>query len=104
MEGPRRLLLGRGVLECVRDSRFPALHSTAVEMSIGVVGIITLLNLRGLRESATIFAIPTYAFMVAMVLLLIGGFARLAFDPGLKATPPESLTPLGSSGLTLFIV
>jgi hypothetical protein len=64
-------------------SAIPELHPYSVEVAIGVVVIITLLNLRGLRESATIFAFPTYAFMIGMVALLLGGFIRLAVDPGL---------------------
>ncbi len=85
-------------------SAFPHLHPVSVEISVGVVAVITLLNLRGISESATIFAIPTYAFIVAIVVLLIGGFVRLAIDPNLHAAVPASVHPLGSSGLTLFIV
>jgi len=85
-------------------SAFPALNGIAVEISVGVVAIITLLNLRGIRESATIFAIPTYAFMFAITMLLIGGFVRLILNPDLTASVPESVHPLGSSSLTVFIV
>jgi len=85
-------------------SAFPSLQPVSVELAVGVVAIVTLLNLRGLRESGTIFAIPTYAFIVAMVVLLIGGFVRLALDPQLTAAVPESARPFGSSALTLFIV
>jgi len=85
-------------------SAFPELHSLSVEISVGVVALITLLNLRGVRESATIFALPTYAFIVSIVILLIGGFARLLIDPGLHADIPESVHPLGVSGLSVFIL
>ncbi len=43
-----------------------------------VVGIIVLLNLRGIRESGTAFAIPTYAFMVAIVGMVGYGIFRIA--------------------------
>src|SRR3954468_20038748 len=39
-------------------------HET--ELAVGIVAVITLLNLRGLRESGTAFAIPTYAFMIGV--------------------------------------
>ncbi|MBI5289962.1 MAG: APC family permease [Chloroflexi bacterium] len=85
-------------------SAFPELHPYAIEISVGVVAIITLLNLRGIRESATVFALPTYAFIVSIVALLIAGFVRLAIDPNLQAQIPESVHPVGTSGLTLFLV
>jgi amino acid transporter len=85
-------------------SAFPELHDYAIEISIGVVAIITLLNLRGLSESATIFALPTYAFIVSIVLLLIVGFVRLIIDPGLQAEIPDSVHPVGTSSLTIFLV
>lgn len=85
-------------------SAFPELHHFAVEISVGVVAVITLLNLRGIRESATIFALPTYAFIVSIAVLLVGGFIRLLIDPGLQADIPESVHPIGTSGLTVFVV
>ncbi|MEX2246722.1 MAG: APC family permease [Dehalococcoidia bacterium] len=85
-------------------SAFPELHDLAIEISVGVVAVITLLNLRGIRESATIFALPTYAFIVSITVLLVGGFIRLLLDPGLQAEIPESVEPFGLSGLSWFIV
>jgi hypothetical protein len=87
-------------------SAFPGLHSASVEIAIGMVAVITLLNLRELRESGTIFAIPTYMFIVAFATLLIAGFARLAIDPGLAASIPESVLqpPEIPQSLTIFLV
>ena len=87
-------------------SAFPGLHSANVEIAVGMVAAITLLNLRGLRESGTIFAIPTYMFIVAFAALLIAGFARLAIDPGLAASIPESVLqpPEIPQSLTIFLV
>lgn len=85
-------------------SAIPEVRHLGVEMSVAMVAIITLLNLRGIRESGTIFAIPTYLFIFAFALLLIVGFTRLALDPNLKASPPEALHPAGSSALRWFIV
>jgi amino acid transporter len=72
-------------------SAFPDLHPLSVEISVTLVALITLLNLRGLRESGTIFAIPTYVFILAFTVLIVGGFARLALDPSLVAKIPESV-------------
>ena len=52
-------------------SAVPSLASHRVLLAVLVVLVITLLNLRGIRESGTAFAIPTYAFM-ATVMIMIG--------------------------------
>jgi amino acid transporter len=52
-------------------SAFPALHAYRVAICLVMIGIMTLVNLRGVKESGTIFAGPTY-FFVAMTLILIG--------------------------------
>jgi len=43
-----------------------------------VVGLIVLLNLRGIRESGTAFAIPTYAFLIAIIGMVAYGILRIA--------------------------
>lgn len=85
-------------------SAVPSLHTYSVEIAVALVALITLLNLRGLSESGTIFAVPTYIFIVAFSVLIVGGFVRLALDPGLTANLPESAHPAGTSSLTVFIV
>ncbi len=86
-------------------SAFAGLHPVSVEISVGVVAVITVLNLRGIRESGTIFAVPTYLFILAFIILLVGGFIRLAFNPGLHASEPSSgWHPAGTSSLTWFLV
>ncbi len=85
-------------------SAFSGLHPLSVELSVGVVALITLLNLRGIRESSTIFAVPTYMFILAFIMLLVGGFVRIAIDPGLRATEPSSgWHAAGTASLTWFL-
>jgi amino acid transporter len=57
-------------------SAFPNLLPYRVEIAVGVIVIMTVLNLRGLKESGQIFAIPTYFFLGTMVLTLAVGFAQ----------------------------
>jgi amino acid transporter len=59
-------------------SAVSSLHGREVEIAVVVVIVITLLNLRGVRESGTAFSIPTYAFMAGVILLILVGFTRLA--------------------------
>jgi amino acid transporter len=60
-------------------SAIPRLGSYRVELAVGFVVLITLTNLRGVRESGTLFAVPTYAFIVSIFTLLIVGLGRCAF-------------------------
>ena len=48
-------------------SAFPAWAPYRVEIALGFVGVLTLGNLRGVRESGRIFAVPTYFFIVSIV-------------------------------------
>ena len=56
-----------------------------VLVAVLVVFVITLLNLRGLRESGTAFAIPTYAFMFGVAALIAVGVAKLGTGHHLTA-------------------
>lgn len=85
-------------------SAFPELRDYSVPIAVGAVAIITLLNLRGLRESGTIFAIPTYGFIVAFGLLIVVGFIRLIIDPGLQAEVDPSWHEPGTAGLSAFLI
>lgn len=54
-------------------SAFPNLFPHAVSLSIIAVAIIAIMNLRGVRESATAFALPTYAFIFLILILIVMG-------------------------------
>jgi amino acid transporter len=55
-------------------SAFPGLAPYSVELCIGFIVVITVMNLRGVRESGTAFAIPTYGFIVSVYAMLVAGF------------------------------
>jgi amino acid transporter len=84
------------------------LHPYALELALLALVFMVVVNLRGVRESGTIFAAPTYLF-IASVLLLVGvGIARvliqgLAGHNLLGAAPPETFVT-ASSNLTIFLV
>jgi len=54
---------------------FAADHPVGV--SVGVVAVLTAMNLRGIREAGVTFAIPTYAFMISVLLMVGWGFVRI---------------------------
>jgi len=66
-------------------SVFPIVDEHAPWWAVGIVVVITLVNLRGVRESGTLFAIPTYAFMFAIATLVITAIVRMLGGAELRA-------------------
>ncbi|HSB70567.1 MAG TPA: APC family permease [Candidatus Methylomirabilis sp.] len=69
-------------------SAFPVLYPERVAICVGVVLLIMLANLRGIRETGRIFAVPSYWFIACLIILLAGGFHRL-LTHGAPATLPS---------------
>ncbi|MGX2961086.1 APC family permease [Peribacillus sp. JNUCC 23] len=83
-------------------SAFPALHFYNVEIAIIFVIFITLLNLRGVTESASILAYPVYLFVLALFILIGVGIYHIVSGQ----VSPALHTPLGTpvAGISLFIL
>jgi amino acid transporter len=58
-------------------SAFPALTDFRVILGITAIGLITIGNLRGLREAGNLFAIPTYVFLGSALLMIAVGTIRI---------------------------
>ncbi|MBC7290987.1 MAG: APC family permease, partial [Actinotalea sp.] len=56
----------------------PALRGAEVELALGLVAVLMILNLRGVKESGRLFAVPTYLFMAAVGLTAVVGYVRWA--------------------------
>jgi amino acid transporter len=84
-------------------SAFHALYPYRVLIGLFLIAVITILNLRGVRESGTIFSIPTY-FFVTMTLGMLGvGLYRWVAAGMPPAAPPRIDYP-AAHPLTLFII
>jgi amino acid transporter len=84
-------------------SAFPELHAYRVEMCLAFLTILTVGNLRGIRESGRIFAVPTYFFVFSVVVLLAAGLYRFATGtivPVDVPLPPNA----GHEPLTVFLL
>jgi amino acid transporter len=66
-------------------SALPFVGEHKVLFCLLVVGLLTAMNLRGLRESGAAFAIPTYGFMIGIVGMMIWGFVRAVAGADLRA-------------------
>ena len=72
-------------------SAFPVLGPYSLEITVGVVLVMCLANLRGLREAGVRFAFPTYLFVGMVSLTIIVGIIR-EITGGLKVYDPEHIT------------
>jgi amino acid transporter len=81
-------------------SAFPALYDLRVIIGIACIGLMVLANLRGIRESGTLFSIPTYAFIATLAVLVVVGIGRYF----LGTLPPSPPAPAAVEPLTLFLV
>ena len=59
-------------------STFPAIGPYAKEITIGIILLMCFGNLRGIREAGKIFALPTYLFSGAIILMIVVGLVRWA--------------------------
>ena len=79
-------------------SAFPHWVPYRVEIGLGFVALIMVGNLRGIRESGRIFAVPTYFFIVSILGML--GLGAWRYFTGAIAPPPEQLAhPASPFGL-----
>lgn len=85
---------------------FPGLRGSEVPIAVALIIFLTLVNLRGTREAGTAFAIPTYAYMIAIAVMISVGFVLLfmgnlpmadsaAYDIHAASSHLDGLTGLG---------
>jgi amino acid transporter len=74
-------------------SAYPPLHHYTLPMCLAVLTLITVLNLRGTGEAGTVFAIPTYVFILSMVAVIAVGCFRSIVSGG-HPHPAVKLPPI----------
>ncbi len=85
------------------SSAAPSLGGHKVALSLLFVAILTLVNLRGVRESGILFALPTYAFVVAMLTMIGTGVGKCAVGTCTQAHVPDPLA-VGAGAVGVFVV
>ena len=84
-------------------SAFPEWQEDRILLSLGFLAILTIGNLRGIRESGKLFSLPTYVFLAAMgALLLVGGYR--VFAGAVSAAPAVSALPAAAAPLSIFLL
>ena len=84
-------------------SLFTGLSHYVVWIDVALVIFITIVNLRGVRESGSIFALPTYFFVVSAILLILVGIVKsffIAHQPLIGQFAPVAAT----EPLTLYLI
>jgi amino acid transporter len=71
-------------------SAAPSLQPHTVSLCVGILIIVTILNLRGVRDAGVAFMLPTYLFVGTLLITLAGGLVRVALSGG----HPAPVTPL----------
>ena len=86
-------------------SAVPELSSHAVELSLGVLVVLVLVNLRGVRESGFVFALPTYGFIIAIGATIAVGFVRglVSGWPTAHVPDPAHVGLAGGVGLVVLL-
>src|SRR6266571_8242638 len=85
-------------------SAIPNLSGEKVLLSLGFIALITLANLRGVRESGTLFAIPTYGFILSIYALMVTGLFR-CLTSGCAPAVVKNPLPIGTlSAVGLFVI
>lgn len=82
-------------------SAFPALHPWKAVIALVLIALLTWGNLRGMRESAVMFGVPTYLFIGTMLLLIVVGIVRYASG---SYTPAETQIVVSNAQDTLLFV
>jgi len=82
----------------------PALNPFRVEIAVGAIALITVANLRGLRESGNVFAVPTYLFVGLALVIVTQGLLAIA-GGSVEPWPrqPEAV-PLGTEPIGLLLL
>src|ERR1700756_4000005 len=85
-------------------SLLPNAHLNRVGLSLAFIALIAIANLRGTKESGALFAVPTYAFVLSIMVMLAIGVSRCALATCPHAVVPNPMPVKQFQALGLFII
>jgi len=75
-------------------SAVPSLQPHTVLLCVGILAVVTILNLRGVRDAGIAFMLPTYLFVGTLLILIVGGVIRVLLSGG-HPVPVSAIPPPG---------
>ncbi len=86
-------------------SAVPALHPYILPLCLGVLLLVTLVYLHGVRESGMAFVVPTYLFVATLVIVIVVGLAKAALAGG-HPVPVEAppAIPAATAGVGFWLL
>lgn len=85
-------------------SAFPSLHVGKTWLSLVFLLLLTMGNLRGVKESVRLFGVPVYAFLAVMLSLIVTGTVQALSGPVAPVEPVDPLHTYSTGGLTMFLL
>src|SRR4029453_12326199 len=81
-----------------------SLAAHKVSLSLLAVLVLTLVNLRGVRESGIAFALPTYSFVAAMFVMIATGLVKCADGSCPQAHVPDPIAAAAAGSVGAFVI
>jgi amino acid transporter len=85
-------------------SILPGLDLVRLEVAVAVIALITIANLRGLRESGNIFAVPTYLFVSMALVIVASGLFHIATGTVVPVPPQPQAVAMGTETLGIVLI
>ena len=86
------------------QSVIPVVYDFRIEVAFVSISLITVANLRGLRESGNIFAVPTYLFIGLALAIVAIGVVRIASGTAAPIPPEPDAVPFGTEALGVLLL
>jgi len=86
------------------QSVIPAAYDIRIEIAFVSISLITIANLRGLRESGNIFAVPTYLFVGLALAIVAIGAVRIVSGTATPIPPEPDAVPFGTEALGVLLL
>ncbi|MEQ8201872.1 MAG: APC family permease, partial [Syntrophomonadaceae bacterium] len=86
-------------------SAIPILYTHRVAIAVTIIALLIIANVRGVRESARIFSLPTYAFIFAIIsLVAVGMFKHATGADAVLPAPAADPVSVGTQAVTVFLL
>jgi amino acid transporter len=86
-------------------SAVPSLQAHTLALCLGILVVLTLINIRGLRDAGAAFVVPTYLFLGSLLVVIMVGIVRVLISGGHPApvvAPPH--LPAATAAISLWLV